>query len=63
MDSLGEKVSRVKLYEWLKAGHLRPRGFLHHGRIVPELIQRGDARVFSLTQARELRARETEDAK
>jgi hypothetical protein len=63
MDSLGEKVSRVKLYEWLKAGYLRPRGFLHHGRIVPELIQRGDARVFSLTQARELRARDSEDAK
>ena len=62
MDSLGEKVSRVKLYDWIKAGHLRPRGYMHHGRIVPDLIQRGDARVFSLSQARQLRWRETEGA-
>ena len=62
MDSLGEKVSRVRLYDWIRAGSLRPRGYVHHGRIVPELIRRGDPRVFSLSQARQLRWRETEGA-
>ena len=62
MDSLGEKVSRVRLYDWIKAGSLRPRGYVHHGRIVAERIRRGDPRVFSLSQARQLRWRDTEGA-
>lgn len=62
LDSLGEKVSRVKLYDWIKAGSLRPRGYVHHGRIVPERIRRGDPRVFSLSQARQLRWRDSQEA-
>ena len=62
MESLGEKVSRVRLYDWIKAGRLRPRGYIHQGRIVPDLIRRGDPRVFSLSQARQLRWHETEGA-
>lgn len=62
MDSLGEKVSRNRFYDWIKAGSIRPRGFVHHGRIVPERIRREDLRVFSLSQARQLRWRETEGA-
>lgn len=62
LATLGEAVSRVKLYDWIKAGALRPRGYVHQGRIVPERIRRGDPRVFSLSQARQLRWRETEGA-
>lgn len=62
MDSLGEKLSRRRLYEWISAGSLRPRGYVHHGRIVPERIRRGDPRVFSLSQARQLLWRDTEGA-
>lgn len=62
MDSLGEKLSRVRLYDWIKAGSIKPRGWVHNGRIVSERIQRGDPRVFSLSQARQLLWRETEGA-
>ena len=62
MDSLGEKLSRRRLYEWISAGSLCPRGYVHHGRIVPERIRRGDPRVFSLSQARQLLWRDTEGA-
>jgi hypothetical protein len=62
MEALGEKVSRVKLYDWLRDGSLQPRGYVHHGRIVPTRIQRGDPRVFSLSHARQLRWRENEGA-
>ena len=62
MDSLGEKVTRYRLLDWVKAGSLRPRGYFHHGRIVPEQIHPNDARMFSLSQARQLRWRETEGA-
>lgn len=58
LDILGEPVSRVRLYEWIRAGRLRPRGYVHHGRVVPRRIQRGDPRVFSLSQARQLRWRD-----
>lgn len=54
LADLGQKVSRVRLYEWLKAGRLQPRGFVHNGRIVSYRIRRGDPRVFSLSQARQL---------
>ena len=62
LETLGEKVSRVRLYDWIRAGSLQPRGYVHHGRIVPNRIQRGDPRVFSLSHARQLRWRETEGA-
>lgn len=55
LDTLGEPVSRNRLYGWIKAGRLRPRGWIHHGRIVPRQVRRGDPRVFSLSQARQLR--------
>lgn len=62
LATLGEKVSRVKLYDWIRSGALRPRGYVHQGRIVPTRIQRGDPRVFSLSHARQLRWRENEGA-
>lgn len=61
LATLGEPVSRVKLYDWIKAGQLRPRGYVHQGRIVPDRIRRGDPRVFSLSQARQLRWRDEQD--
>lgn len=62
LADLGEAVSRVKLYDWIRAGSLRPRGYVHHGRIVAERVRRGDPRVFSLSQARQLRWRDSQDA-
>lgn len=56
METIGEPVSRVRLYDWIRSGRLRPRGWVHHGRVVSHQVQRGDARVFSLEQARRLRA-------
>ena len=62
LATLGENVSRRKLYEWIGTGALRPRGYVHQGRIVPNRIQRGDPRVFSLSHARQLRWRENQGA-
>ncbi|SHT85522.1 bacteriophage protein [Mycobacteroides abscessus subsp. bolletii] len=55
LESLGEKVPRVKLYEWIRTKRLHIRGWIHAGRIVNTRIRRGDPRVFSLSQARQLR--------
>jgi hypothetical protein len=60
LADLGEKVSRVKLYEWIKAGRLQRRGWIHGGAIVQYRIRRGDPTVFSLSQARQLRWHEIE---
>lgn len=60
LEDLGEKVSRVKLYEWIKAGRLQRRGWIHQGAIVQFRIRRGDPTVFSLSQARQLRWHEVE---
>ena len=62
LATLGEKVSRVKLYDWISSGALRPRGYIHQGRVMPQRVQRGDPRVFSLSHARHLRWRDTEGA-
>lgn len=61
LATLDEKVSRVKFYSWIAAGSLRPRGFIHHGRVVQDRVQRGDAQLFSLLQARQLRHRDIEE--
>ena len=61
LEVLGEKVSRVRLYDWIKAGSLRPRGYVHHGRIVPNKIRHSDPRVFSLSQARQLKWRDDQN--
>lgn len=55
LDTMGEPVSRVQLYAWIKSGQLTPRGWVHAGRIVPYKVRHKDPRVFSLKQARELR--------
>lgn len=55
LESIDEKVSRVKLYEWIRTKRLHIRGWIHAGRIVNTRIRRGDPRVFSLSQARQLR--------
>lgn len=58
LETLGEPVSRTRLYDWISTGRLRPRGWVHHGRVVPRQVHRGDPRVFSLRQARDLRLAE-----
>jgi hypothetical protein len=60
MDTLGEHLSRPKLYEWIRTGQLKPRGYLHAGNVVPQKIRHKDPRVFSLSQARQLRWRDVE---
>lgn len=62
MDTLGEPISRVRLYAWIKDNRLQVRGYVHHGRIVPKKIRHKDPRVFSLRQARELRWHDREPA-
>lgn len=62
LDSLDEHVSRVRLYDWIRTGALRPRGYWHQNRIVADRIRRGDPRVFSLSQARQLRRRDNQEA-
>lgn len=58
LANLGEKVSRVKFYQWVREKRIRPRGWIHQGRIVQHRIRRGDPAVYSLAKARKLRARE-----
>jgi hypothetical protein len=62
MESLGEKVSRVRFYDWVREGSIKPSGYIHHGRIVPQRIQRGDPALYSLSQARQLRWRDSQEA-
>ncbi|MGV0793036.1 DUF1922 domain-containing protein [Mycolicibacterium sp. XJ1819] len=58
LADLDEKVSRVKLYQWIREKRIRPKGWIHDGRIVQYRIRRGDPAVYSLARARKLRARE-----
>ncbi|OMC46869.1 hypothetical protein A5742_25380 [Mycolicibacterium fortuitum] len=58
LADIGENVSRVKFYEWVKAGKLKPRGWIHRGQLVPTRILRGDPRVWSLSKVRALRSDE-----
>jgi hypothetical protein len=59
LDNLGEHVPRVKLSTWITTGRLTVRGWYNkdHG-IVKHPIRRGDPRVFSLAQARQLRRKD-----
>ncbi len=61
LETMGEPVSRVRLYKWIDDGALAPRGWVHAGRIVPYKVQRKDPRVFSLSQARQLRCAQEEE--
>lgn len=58
MAALGEPISRDRLYTWITAKQLTPRGWIHAGRIIPHKIRHKDPRVFSLSQARQLRWRD-----
>lgn len=58
LNDIGEPVSRVKFYSWVKAGKLKPRGWIHQGRILPIKIRHKDPRVFSVSQTRQLRLAE-----
>ena len=60
MDSLGEPITERMFDRWLREQKLTIRGYLHNGRIVADYVQRGDPRVFSLSQARQLRWAEAE---
>ncbi|WP_374159064.1 hypothetical protein ACEWX3_07530 [Mycobacterium sp. G7A2] len=55
LETLQEPVSRDRLYKWLRQGRLQPRGWIHAGQIVERKIRHRDPRVFSLSQARQLR--------
>lgn len=56
LTNIGEPVSRVKFYQWVKSGKLKPRGWIHRGQLVPTRILRGDPRVYSLSRVRALRS-------
>lgn len=58
MNNLDEKVSRVTFYRWVREKRIRPKGWIHDGRIMPIRIRRGDPAVYSLARARKVRTRE-----
>lgn len=58
MTNLDEKISRVTFYRWVREKRIRPKGWIHDGRIMPMRIRRGDPAVYSLARARKLRTRE-----
>jgi hypothetical protein len=54
-DPDAPRVSRVRIFGWIKSERLQVRGFLNrYLGITAHRIRRGDARVFSLSQARQL---------
>lgn len=55
MAHLDEEITPSQFDGWFYSGRIRIRGYLHHGRIVPKRVRKTDERVFSLTQARQLR--------
>lgn len=60
MADIGQKVSRVKFYDWIRAGRITPQGWMHDKKIVPFRIRRGDPRVFSLARAKTVWAQDQE---
>lgn len=58
LKNIGEPVSRVKLYQWIREQRIRPKGWMHQGQIMPLRVRRGDPAVYSLARARKLRNRE-----
>ena len=62
MRAVGEPVTEALLDQWLRTNKLTVRGYMHRGRILAKPFSRRDFRIFSLSQARELRARNSEDA-
>ncbi|AMU39229.1 hypothetical protein A3N99_02750 [Mycobacteroides abscessus] len=58
LSDIDEPVSRVRFYEWIRKGKIRPQGWLHKGVFVEHYIKRGDPRVFSFRAVRQLREAE-----
>lgn len=55
MEHLGEAVYSDLIQKWLKAGSLKPSGYLHGTSIVQHKKSTKDARLFSLSKVRQLR--------
>ncbi|WP_131721787.1 hypothetical protein [Mycobacteroides abscessus] len=55
LADIDEPVGRNRFYEWITAGKIRPRGWMHKGVFVEHYIQRGDPRVFSFRAVRQVR--------
>ncbi|SIM00635.1 Uncharacterised protein [Mycobacteroides abscessus subsp. abscessus] len=62
LTDIEEPVSRVQFYAWIKARKVAVRGWLHCGAFVEHYIQRGDPRVFSFREVRQLREAELKAA-
>jgi hypothetical protein len=58
LANLNENITQLQLRTWVMSGALRVRGYIHAGRVVDKQVRRGDARLFSISAARELRRRE-----
>jgi len=58
MTTVGEPVTEAVLDRWQRSNKLIVRGYMHQGRIIPEPVNNKDQRIFSLNQARALRASE-----
>ncbi len=63
MRDLGEPVSRSTWHRWRKQGKVRPRGYLHAGRVVGAWVDVADEKLYRLDDVREVRrASATADA-
>lgn len=61
MTHLDETITDEEFDAWFYKGRIKIRGYLHSGRIVAKRVRKSDERVFSLTQARQLRRRTDAD--
>lgn len=55
MRELGEPVPESTFFHWRKTGRIRPRGWMHAGRITDHWIHRDDPPVFQLGDVRAAR--------
>lgn len=58
LRELGEPIPKSTFYLWRKLGKIQPRGWMHDGRRTDHFIHRNDAPLFSLEDARRLRAKD-----
>lgn len=54
LAELDEAIPRVTFYQWIRKRKIQIKGYMHWGTFVEHYIQRGDPRVFSCREVREL---------
>jgi hypothetical protein len=62
LEELGEPVPQTTFRRWVTQGRIGVLGWMHAGTVTPRKIRYHDARVFSISQTRALRAAELSTA-